>query len=93
MRGGIVPKASGKQLSLWEQVGFYSSLGIIVPGAAVGGFALGWWLDRWLHTSPVLSLVLGMVGAAGGVLEILRILTRAEKHDDGNNSSTGPDAS
>ena len=85
-----MPKGPGKQLSLWEQVGFYSSLGMIVPAAVVGGFALGWWLDRRLHTSPVLSIVLGMVGAAGGVVEVLRILTRAEKREDANNASAGP---
>jgi F0F1-type ATP synthase assembly protein I len=83
----------GKQSSLWEQVGFYSSLGMIIPAAALGGFGLGWWLDRWLHTSPVFSLVLGLAGAAAGVVEVLRILIRAEKQADANNSSPGPDAS
>jgi ATP synthase protein I len=88
-----VPKAPGKQMSLWAQVGFYTSLGFILPACAVGGFGLGWWLDRWLHTSPVLALIMSLMGAAAGVMEILRILTRAEKRDDGNNSSDGSGAS
>jgi len=69
-------------MGLWAQVGFYSSLGLILPAAAVGGFGLGWLLDRWLHTSPVFSLILGLVGAAAGLIDILRVLTRAEKRDD-----------
>jgi ATP synthase protein I len=80
-------------MSLWAQVGFYTSLGFIVPAGTVGGFALGWWLDRWLHTSPVLALIMSLLGAAAGVMEILRILTRAEKRDDENQSNDGSGAS
>ena len=88
-----MPKTPGKRMGLWEQVGFYSSLGFIVPAAAVGGFGLGWALDRWLHTSPLFALLLGLLGAVAGVVEILRILTHAEKRDDADGSNDGPDAS
>jgi F0F1-type ATP synthase assembly protein I len=40
-----------------------------------------------------MALVLGLVGAGAGVLEILRILTRAEKRDDANESNDGHGAS
>ncbi|MBZ5671719.1 MAG: AtpZ/AtpI family protein [Acidobacteriia bacterium] len=88
-----MPKTPGKQMSLWAQVGFYTSLGFILPAGALGGFGLGWWLDRWLHTSPVLALIMGLLGAAAGVMEILRILTRAEKRDDETQSDDGSGAS
>lgn len=88
-----MPKTPGKQMSLWAQVGFYTSLGFILPAGALGGFGLGWWLDRWLHTSPVLALIMGLLGAAAGVMEILRILTRAEKRDDETQSHDGSGAS
>ena len=87
-----MPETPGKQMSLWAQVGFYTSLGFILPAGAVGGFGLGWLLDRWLHTSPVLALIMGLLGAAAGVMEILRILTRAEKRDDENQSNDGSGA-
>ena len=77
-----MPKTPGKRMGLWEQVGFYSSLGFIVPAGAAGGFGLGWVLDRWLHTSPLLALILGVAGAGAGVVDLLRVLTRAEKQDD-----------
>jgi F0F1-type ATP synthase assembly protein I len=54
----------------------------------VGG-ASGWYLDRWLHTSPILTVVMGFLGAAAGFLEVLRILNRAEKDADRDNSSPG----
>ena len=84
-----MPWSTGKQANLWAQVGFYSSLGIILPAAAVVGGASGWCLDRWLHTSPVLTVVMGFLGAGGGFYELLRILKGAEKDADGDNSSPG----
>jgi F0F1-type ATP synthase assembly protein I len=70
-------------------VGFYSSLGYILPAGAVVGGAIGWLLDRWLHTSPILTVVMGFVGVGGGFLELLRILKRAEKDADKDNSNPG----
>jgi F0F1-type ATP synthase assembly protein I len=70
-------------------VGFYSSLGFILPAGAVVGFGIGWLLDRWLHTSPVLTVVMGFLGAGGGFLELLQILKRAEKDADRDNSNPG----
>jgi len=79
----------GKKSGLWSQVAFYSSLGFILPAGAVGGYFLGWALDGWLHTRPVLAILLTMLGAAGGFVEVLRILSRAEKSAGGNNSGSG----
>ena len=79
-----MPGSPGKPMNVWAQIGFYTSLGFILPAAAVVGCAIGWLLDRWLHTEPVLIVVMGFLGAAGGLIEVLRILTRAEKDEDGN---------
>jgi F0F1-type ATP synthase assembly protein I len=76
-------------MSLWAQVGFYSSLGFILPAGAAGGFGLGWLVDRWLHTWPAFAVIMSLVGAAGGLVEILRILSRAEKRYDPGDSGNG----
>ncbi len=78
-----------KQSDLWAQVAFYSALGFIVPAGLVVGYALGWFLDRWLHTTPLLAVVMAFLGAGGGIVEILQILKRAEKRANRNDSSTG----
>ena len=75
--------------SVWAQIGFYSSLGFIVPAGAVGGYIVGWALDGWLHTSPVLAIILTLLGVAGGIIEVLRILLRAERDADGDSAGTG----
>lgn len=43
-------------------------------GAVMLGGLLGYFLDRWLHTRPVLMLVLGVLGFAAGVREVVRRL-------------------
>jgi ATP synthase protein I len=57
----------------------------LVIGVAVGG-AIGWALDRWLETSPVLLLVFLMLGMAAG-FKTAWDTTRAM-----NRSMNGPDA-
>lgn len=78
-----------KQSDLWAQIGFYTSLGFIIPGGIVAGYVLGWLLDQWLHTGRVLALIMAFLGAAGGFVEVLQILLRAEKRADRNNSDAG----
>ncbi len=85
-----MPLRPGKQSDVWAQVAFYSGLGFILPAGAVAGYVLGWLLDDWLHTGPVIAIVGAFLGAAGGVIEILRILTREEKRADRDNSKSGP---
>ena len=79
-----------KQADLWAQVGFYSSLGFIIPVAVVLSYALGWLVDEKLGTSPVLAIIMAFVGLAGGIWETVRILIEREKRASGNDSSTGP---
>ena len=87
--------------NVWAQVAYYTGLGFILPGGLLAGYAIGWGLDRWLHTGPVLAVVMAALGAAGGFVEVLRILMRAEKacpersegDGSGNTSESGPGAS
>ncbi len=86
---GQVPRNPGKQSNIWSQIGLYTSLGFILPAGAMVGCLGGWLLDRWLRTSPMLTVVLGFLGAAAGFIEVLRILGRTEKDADSNSSSSG----
>jgi F0F1-type ATP synthase assembly protein I len=42
-------------------------MGIVVALLFAGGLALGWYLDRVLHTSPILAIVGLALGLAAGV--------------------------
>ena len=49
----------------------------IVGGVLLGG-VLGYFLDRWLHTKLIFTLVLGALGFAGGLKEVLRRLAQSD---------------
>lgn len=53
-------------------------LGIeLVAGVAVGGF-IGWALDRWLGTAPLLMVVFLGLGAAAGIMNVVRTAKRMQ---------------
>lgn len=76
---------SRKPTNVWAQVGYYASMGFILPAGAVVGSVGGWLLDAHLHTSPWLTVILGFLGAAAGLIELLSLLKRAEKDAGGDN--------
>ena len=53
---------------------------VLVAAIVVGGL-FGYLLDRWLHTGPVLMLILGGLGFYAGVRDVLR---RVAKNGDGD---------
>lgn len=55
----------------------------LMVSVILGGGA-GYLLDRWLHTTPILSLILGVLGFAAGLWDVLRQLSKEEKREQGN---------
>ncbi len=49
----------------------YTRGGTPVAGVAVGGF-IGWALDRWLGSAPFLMVVFLVLGAAAGIVNVIR---------------------
>jgi ATP synthase protein I len=49
----------------------------LFAGVAVGGF-IGWALDRWLGTQPALMVVFLVLGAAAGILNVMRSAQRRQ---------------
>jgi F0F1-type ATP synthase assembly protein I len=56
-------------------------LPFVLVGAVVIAAGGGYLLDRRLGTSPVLTLILGALGFAAGLFEVLRRLTGKGKPD------------
>ena len=72
---GTAPASERKRL---KDFGNQSALAMELPftlvGAVVFSGLLGYVLDRWLHTKPWLMVVLGTLGFAAGVREVVRRL-------------------
>ena len=50
-----------------------------IVGAVLVGGVLGYFLDQYLHTKLIFALILGGLGFAGGLKEVLRRLAQSEK--------------
>jgi ATP synthase protein I len=63
------------------------ALALELPFTLVGsiavGVAMGYFLDRWLHTKPWLTLIFGALGFFAGVREVLRRLPGGDGTQNG----------
>lgn len=48
---------------------------LLVACVGVGGGA-GWLLDRRVHTSPVFTLIFGLLGFAAGIIQLVKRLSK-----------------
>jgi ATP synthase protein I len=55
-----------------HQAGLAMELPFTLVAAVLLGGGLGYFLDRWLHTKPILMLVFGGLGFFAGVREVIR---------------------
>jgi ATP synthase protein I len=49
----------------------------LVAGVAVGGF-IGWAFDRWFGTAPLMMVVFLGLGAAAGIMNVMRTAKRMQ---------------
>ena len=66
----------------WRALGELSTIGLALVIATVLGLAGGYDLDRWLGTSPWLTLIGLLFGIAAGFVNLFRSVRRAERDVD-----------
>jgi ATP synthase protein I len=69
---GLQPQGQGAALGQALRLGIE-----LVAGVAVGGF-IGWALDRFLGTAPFLMVVFLGLGAAAGIMNVVRTAKRMQ---------------
>ncbi|MEO5931422.1 MAG: AtpZ/AtpI family protein [Candidatus Kapaibacterium sp.] len=62
--------------STMQDLAPYMGMGLQLAAAMTLFGALGWWLDKTFGTSPWLLVVGMLLGATGGMINIIRISTR-----------------
>jgi len=55
----------------WKKAGFASGLGFTLVGYTFGGLAAGYFLDKYIETSPLFTLLFFVLGTAGGFYYII----------------------
>jgi ATP synthase protein I len=68
-----------KDSSALRQIALAVELPFVLVGPAVVGGAIGYFLDRWLHTKPWIMLVLGLCGVAVGLRDTLKAAGAGDK--------------
>lgn len=61
---------------LFKSLGFLSSVGISLVASILIGFAMGYYLDQWLETRPVFTLIMLLIGIISGFRNIYILTTR-----------------
>jgi F0F1-type ATP synthase assembly protein I len=61
-----------------SQTALAMELPFTIVGAVLLGGVLGYFLDHWMHTKMIFTLILGALGFAGGLKEVLRRLTQSD---------------
>lgn len=70
------PKPSVEKANKYgNQAALALELPFTIVGAVLLGGMLGYFLDHWLHTKLVFTLILGGLGFYGGLREVLRRLS------------------
>jgi len=64
------------QREIWRAAGLLGSIGMVMALSAFVGFGLGYALDRWLGTTPWLSVAGLLLGVAAGFREAFSIIRR-----------------
>jgi len=72
---------SGEESS-WKALAELSSIGMTLVLATVIGLAGGYYLDRWLGTSPWLVMIGLGLGIAAGFVSLFRSVKRTERDAD-----------
>ncbi|PLX92578.1 MAG: magnesium transporter [Desulfuromonas sp.] len=77
---------------LFRTLGFMSSVGISMVAATFIGLAMGYYLDRWLETTPWLTLIFLGFGIISGFRNIYilteRELRRQQRDEEGQDGNT-----
>jgi F0F1-type ATP synthase assembly protein I len=66
--------AADKAKDFSNQFALAMELPFVLVAAVLVGALMGYFLDRWLHTRMVFTLLLGGIGFFAGIREILRRL-------------------
>jgi ATP synthase protein I len=62
-------------------LGALSAVGIAFVLAVGIGFLVGYWLDRWLGTSPLFMLVFFFLGLAAGIVNVVRTVNAVDREE------------
>ena len=77
---------------LIKSLGFLSSVGICMVASCLIGLAMGFYLDKWLDTSPWLTMIFLGLGIASGFRSIFILTSRELRRQEQEGREDGGDS-
>ena len=71
--------------SLWQIYAELGALGFQMAGSIIIGAFIGYFLDKWLNTSPLFIIIFLFLGIAAAFLEVYKSASKSQ----GDNSTKG----
>ncbi len=68
------PQASGRAAANSSAWGIGARVGVELLSALVVGLGIGWALDRWFGTTPLLLVIGVLLGGAAGIANVWRLM-------------------
>ena len=77
---------------LIKSLGFLSSVGICMVASCMIGLAMGIYLDKWLDSSPWLTLIFLILGVVSGFRSIFILTARELRRQEQEGQEDGDDS-
>jgi F0F1-type ATP synthase assembly protein I len=74
--GGATDTEQRQRENAIVRAGRFAALGFEFAGIVVTGVIAGYYLDGWLHTAPLFTLLLTLAGMGGALYRLLWMLKR-----------------
>lgn len=71
-----------KNVSLGRDMVWLSTLGINLVLAGAAGVFIGYFLDKWLKTQPIMTIVFFCIGTFAGFRQIYKEIRKLERDDN-----------
>lgn len=81
----MFPKKSPKYKQVFDQISRYGTVGLELGISVAIGIVIGYYLDKWLDTSPWLTIFMMLCGTISGFKRIYFALKEIEKEEQKNN--------
>jgi ATP synthase protein I len=73
-QGMDAPPEASKAASDTSDLGAGLRVGVELVSALAVAVAIGWGLDRWLHTMPLFLIIFVLLGGVAGVMNVWRLM-------------------
>lgn len=74
---------------LFKSLGFLSSVGISLVASILIGLAMGYYLDQWLDTRPMFTLIMLLIGIISGFRNVYILTTRELRRQELEDKQAG----